>query len=294
MRSHTQIELRHYRYFLALAEELHFRKTAETLHISQPALSKQIHQLEDLLGLKLFDRTNRKVLLTKAGHYLKQELTLHFRQIDDFIKHARLLDQGLEGELRLGFVGSAMQQIIPDLLLTFEKKYPNILVKLTELDNSLQINALLAQRIDIGFVRMDQVPNDLVVQAEYEDTFSLVLPVNHWLDAATFISINQLKEEAFILFDRTYSESYYAKVMHIFEEEGFRPKVSHSTVNASSIYRLVESGLGVSVVPTSLQHGFDLKVKFIELRDIPQRTTLKMVWNKANQNPVLAHFLKQQ
>jgi len=264
------------------------------LHISQPALSKQIKQLEEILGLILFVRHNRKVSLTRAGLYLQQELSQHFKQLDDFVKHAKLLDQGLEGELRLGFMGSAMQQIIPQLLLEFEKNHPNILVKLNELDNHLQIDALLAQQIDIGFVRMDQIPNDLIVQSEFVDTFSLVLPKNHPISASNFLSVSQLKDEAFILFDPTYSESYYAKVMHIFEEVGFRPKVSHSTVNASSIYRLVENGLGISIVPTSLQHGFNLEVKFIELKNIPQRTTLKMLWNKLNQNPVLAHFLEQR
>jgi DNA-binding transcriptional LysR family regulator len=294
MSNHAQIEFRHYRYFLAVAKELHFRKAAEHLHISQPALSKQIKQLEEILGLILFVRHNRKVSLTRAGLYLQQELSQHFKQLDDFVKHAKLLDQGLEGELRLGFVGSAMQQIIPQLLLEFEKNHPNILVKLNELDNHLQIDALLAQQIDIGFVRIDQIPNDLIVQSEFVDTFSLVLPKNHPISASNFLSVSQLKDEAFILFDPTYSESYYAKVMHIFEEVGFRPKVSHSTVNASSIYRLVENGLGISIVPTSLQHGFNLEVKFIELKNIPQRTTLKMLWNKLNQNPVLAHFLEQR
>lgn len=286
-----QIEIRQYKYFLAVAEELHFRKAADVLHISQPALSKQIKQLEESLGLSLFDRHNRKVLLTRAGTYLKAELSQHFKQLDEFVKHAKLLDQGLEGELRLGFVGSAMQELIPQLLLRFEKKHPNILIKLTELENNQQISALLNQEIDVGFVRMDQVPTALQVHAEYEDTFSLVLPENHAINASDFESISQFKEEAFILFDATYSQSYYAKVMQIFESEGFQPKVSHTTVNASSIFRLVENGLGISIVPTALQHGFDMKIKFIELKNIPQKTTLKILWNSGNLNPVVTHFL---
>lgn len=287
----SQIELRHYRYFLVLANELHFRKAAELLHISQPALSKQMKQFEEFLDLTLFERHNRKVVLTTAGKYLQKECSQYFSKLDDFIRHAKLLDQGLEGELHLGFVGSAMQEVIPNLLLKFENSYPNILVKLNELDNNLQMQELLAFRLDVGFVRMDKIPNELEVQAEYEDTFSLVLPKNHVLNSENFHSISQLKDEAFILFDPTYSESYYAKVMHIFEGEGFRPKVSHSTVNASSIFRLVENGLGVSIVPTALQHGFDLAIKFIELKDIAERTTLKMIYHKDNSNPVLGNFL---
>lgn len=287
----NQLELRHYKYFLAVANQLHFRKAAEQLYISQPGLSRQIKQMEDSLGIKLFERNNRKVELTKTGEYLKKELTIHFKHLNDILHHASLLNKGIDGNLKLSYVGSAMQELIPNLLLKFRDTNPNILVNLTEIDNRQQIHALLNQNIDIGFVRMERVPKGLKILPAMEETFSLVLPKNHKINQANFKNIAELKNEHFILFDASYSESYYEKVMQIFDDNGFFPTISHSTVNASSIYRLVENNFGISIVPTSLQHGFDLNIKFIELKKIKQRTALKIVWNTSNSNPALQSFL---
>ncbi len=287
----NHLEFRHYKYFLAVAEDLHFRKAAERLFISQPGLSRQIKQMEDELGIKLFKRHNRKVELTKAGLYLQQELKNNFRQLDDLIHHAKLLNSGINGHLNLGFVGSAMQKVIPNLLMKFRKSDPNITFSLNEIDNNQQVTALIKQEIDLGFVRIERVPKGLEMKPLFKDTFSLVLPKDHPINESNFKSLLQLKEEPFILFDPTYSESYYEKVMQIFDDAGFAPIVSHSTVNAISIYRLVENNFGVSIVPTTLKEGFDLNVKFIELKKIKQQTTLKIIWNNKNTNPILKNFL---
>ncbi len=287
-----QIEFRHFKYFLALAEDLHFRKASERLFISQPGLSKQIKQMEESLGFDLFERHNRKVKLTKAGEFMQKELTDHFAHLKDIIARARLLHAGMEGNLKLGYVGSAMQKAIPDLLLRFGKQYPNVLFNINEMDNNEQIKALLKQEIDLGFVRLERVPKDLNITPLFEDTFSLVLPENHKINSSNFESLLQLKDEAFILFDASYSQSYYEKLMQIFDDACFSPIISHSTVNASSIFRLVESHFGVSIVPSSLSLGYNMKIKFIELAKIPQRTTLKLVWNRVNTNPILHNFLK--
>ena len=288
----NQLEFRHYKYFLAVAKELHFRKAADRLYISQPGLSRQIKQMEDSLGIKLFERNNRKVELTKAGKFLQQELLIHFKQLEDILHHTKLLSDGIDGNLKLGYVGSAMQELIPKLLLRFRDNNPNVLINLTEIDNRQQIQALLNQEIDIGFVRMERVPKGLEIFPAIEETFSLVLPKNHNINESNFKNLSQFKDEQFILFDASYSESYYEKVMQIFDDSGFFPNISHSTVNASSIYRLVENNMGISIVPTSLQYGYNLDIKFIELTNIVQRTTLKMVWNSGNNNPVLGRFIK--
>jgi len=287
----NQLEFRHYKYFLAVAKELHFRRAAEQLYISQPGLSRQIKQMEEVLGIKLFERHNRKVELTKAGQYLQEELIKNFKHLDEIINHSKLLNDGIDGHLKLTYVGSAMQKLIPNLLLKFRETNPNVLIQLTENNNQRQIQALLNQEVDFGFVRMERVPKGLEIFPAMEETFSLVLPENHSINIDNFKNLSQLKDEQFILFDSSYSESYYEKVMQIFDDSGFVPNISHSTVNASSIYRLVENNFGISIVPTSLQYGYQLKIKFIELRDIPQRTTLKIVWNSKNTNPVLRSFI---
>jgi DNA-binding transcriptional LysR family regulator len=286
-----QLEYRHIRYFLAVAEELHFRKAAEKLYISQPGLSRQIKQMEDDLGFKMFERHNRKVQLTAVGKYLQTELSKNLKNLDDIFNHAKLLNDGIDGNLKFGYVGSAMQEVIPKILPEFRKKHPNINFSLNEMDNRTQIDALLNREIDIGFVRLERVPRGLEIQPIFEDTFSLVLPKSHPINASNFNGLYELKNESFILFDRSYSESYFEKVMQIFDYSGFTPLISHNTVNASSIYRLVENNFGVSIVPTSLKLGYDMQIKFIELNQIPQRTTLRIVWNNSNPNPILMNFL---
>ncbi len=287
----NQIEFRHLRYFLAVAEDLHFRKAADKLFISQPGLSKQIKQLEDDLGVKLFERHNRKVELTKTGEYLKEAVAKNLKGLDAILEHAKLLNDGVEGSLKFGYVGSAMQEVIPNLLLKFNQKHPKVGFSLNEMDNNRQIKALLEQEIDLGFVRMNRVPKGIELLPVFEDTFSVVLPNSHRLNESNFKDLSQLKEESFILFDTSYSESYHEVVMQIFDIHNFTPQISHYTVNAGSIFRLVENGFGVAIVPTTLKLGYNMDVKFIELKNIPQRTMLRMVWNRENTNPSLKYIL---
>jgi len=203
----NQTELRHLRYFLAVAEDLHFRKAAERLYISQPGLSRQIKQLEEQIGCPLFERNNRNVALTPAGTYLKVEVAGLLRKLDGVVQHARLLHEGMEGRLNFGYVGSAMQDIIPELFLRFRAERPNIRYGLEALGNREQVARLLTHDIDIGFVRLERLPRELDSKAMFVDTFSLVLPGNHPLNAANFSSVEQLRNEGFILFESAYSQT---------------------------------------------------------------------------------------
>ncbi len=287
----NRIEWRHLRYFLAVAEELHFGRAASKLFISQPGLSRQIKQLEEELDTKLFDRDNKKVNLTIAGDYFRKEVQSLAVQFDRAKLNTKLIGEGGIGRISLSYVGSAMQNVIPKLLLSTRNKFPQIKFGLEELDNAKQIEGLLSQKIDLGFVRLNQVQRDLAIQPVFEDTFSLVLPENHPLTKRKFKSLSQLKEEPFILFEKEYSSFYYDIVMSIFDDAGFSPIISHATVHANTIFRLVENNFGISIVPSSLALGYDLKVKFIELKHIPHRTELSVVWNKKNKNPVMNKVL---
>ena len=288
----NQIEHRHLRYFLAVAEELHFRKAAEKLFISQPGLSRQIKQMEQDLGVTLFERNNRRVALTKTGDYLQKELQINLKNLEDILAHSKLIHHGKEGHLTLGFVGSAMLQIIPAILKQFNSKFPKVMFKLEEMDNQKQIEGLLSQEIDVGFVRLERVPRSLEIHTVLKETFCLVLPKNHPVNKRDFKNLSQFKDSPFILFDPEYSASYYEKVMQIFDGCGFAPIISHNTIHASSIYKLVENNLGVSIVPKSLQFGYDMNVKFIELDAIPQRAFLSIAWSKNNRNPMLQNILQ--
>ena len=286
-----QLELRHFVYFLAVAEELHFRKAAEKLFISQPGLSRQIKQMEAILEVKLFQRSKKMVRLTAAGTYLKGEVEFILNHLALAQKQLKLIDQGNFGEIRIGFLGSAMQNVIPELLLRLKSQFPDIKTSLEELSNKAQISALLSDRLDIGFVRLARVPKGLKRKEVFTDTFSLVLPKKHPLNASNFKGMESLAKEEFILFSQDYSPLYYDTVMSICEDGGFSPKVSHKSVHAQTIFKLVENNLGIAIVPTSLQYGFQMNVKFIALKNISQRAILSVVWKEDNRNPALNHCI---
>jgi len=287
----TQIELRHLTYFLAVAEELHFRKAAEKLFISQPGLSRQIKQMEELLQAKLFLRNNKKVELTPAGHYLKDKAADIFRQLKETQRELQLIGDGDTGELRIGFLGSAMQNVIPKLLVAVKDKYPKIKTALEERSNLEQVNAVLNNELDIGFVRLDRVPNDLNMQTVFEDTFSLVLPESYPMLTREYNGMARFSEDDFILFSQEYSPFYYDTIMSICANAGFKPRVSHKSVHAHTIFKLVENKLGIAIIPTALQAGFQMRIKFVELKDVKQRAVLSVIWKKENANPVLKNCL---
>ncbi|KQC30156.1 LysR family transcriptional regulator [Flagellimonas eckloniae] len=287
-----QIELRHFIYFLAVAEELHYRKAAEKLYISQPGLSTQIKQMEGILQTQLFIRDKKKVRLTPAGEFLKGEVEFILNHLEQTKKQLKLIGEGHLGEVRIGFLGSAMQNVIPNLLLDLKEKFPLIHTSLEELSNRAQMRAILSDKLDLGFVRLSRVPKGLKLKPVFEDTFSLVLPEDHLITINNFKRMSQVSEDDFILFSQDYSPQYYDTVLSICEDAGFTPNVSHKSVHAQTVFKLVENKLGIAIVPTALQYGFQMKVKFIELKKIKQRAILSMVWKEDNRNPALRNCME--
>jgi DNA-binding transcriptional LysR family regulator len=288
----NQIEFRHLKYFQTVAKELHFRKAAEKLFITQPALSRQIQQLEEYVGVDLFKRDKRNVSLTKAGEYLLKESQFLFDHLGFIKDNIRHIAKGDEGEIRIGFVGSAMQSVIPSLLKKINKDSPGIHFVLTELTNQDQVDKIRNDQLDLGFIRTMRLPEGLNKLDVFEETFCLVLPKSHSISSKNFKDISDLKEEDFILFSSQYSHGYYDKIMSIFEDQGFTPKVAHESVHANTIFRLVENELGIGIVPSSLKQGFDLNIKFIDLKKIPQRTTLSAIWKEESRNPILEKVIR--
>ncbi len=287
----NQIEFRHLRYFMIVAEELHFRKASERLFITQPGLSRQIKQLENELGTQLFTRNKRQVELTDAGRYLYGESSNLINQLESIKKSIKLIDKGEEGELNIGFVGSAMQAVIPHLLLKLKDQFPKIHTSLEEMSNEDQLFAIAHNKLDIGFIRAKRTPDGIASRQIFKDNFSIVVPKSHRVNQENFKGLRQFSQEDFILFSSGYSQNYYNKVMGIFDDHGFNPKISHKSVHANTIFRLVENGLGVAIVPTSLQHGYDLNIKFIELKKVKQVTYLSLVWKEGTTNTLVKKFV---
>lgn len=285
------MELRHLSYFQAVAEELNYRKAAERLFISQPGLSRQIKQLEEELGVQLFERDKKHVELTAAGAYLKGEVDFVLNHLDTTKQQLSEIAAGQEGELRIGFLGSASNQVLPDLLRKLNANFPKITTSLEELSNQTQVEMIQKDKLDLGFVRLASVPEDLELKSIYRDTFSLVVPASHPIQSKDFKSVGQFAGESFILFSSDYSNYYYEQILGICRDAGFMPKIKHKSVHALTIFRLVENGLGVAIVPSSLKEGYDLNVRFMEIPGISQFTELSVIWKPENRNPVLRKVL---
>ena len=288
----NQIELRHLHYFKVLAEELHYRKAAEKLYISQSALSQQIKQLENLLELSLFDRINKRVVLNDAGQLFYKDAIQVIHKMQTALNNLKLLKKGNTGQIGISFVASAMQSILPGLLKKFNSDCPNIKFYLEELTNKEQLAALQKGDIDLGFMRSNQVGQNMMIKSVFKENFTLVLPKAHPMTAAKFNHVGELKDEHFILFPNDQSQLYYQQIINLCADQGFTPNITHRSIHAPTIFKLVENGMGLSIIPKSLATTENPNIKFIELKDIPQQTELYAVWNKLNDNSALPYFLE--
>ena len=290
--SSNQITLRQINYFLAVAQFLHYRQAAESLYITQPGLSRQIQLLEESLGLLLFERHNRQVKLTRAGAYFAERWRTWQNELNHILEQGRMIHEGTAGTLSFGYVASAMQNVLPDLLVNIREMLPAVSFDLKEMTNQAQIESLLNDEIDLAFIRSDRVPHELIIKPYHEDTFSGVFPSDHPMNAQTFHSLDQLRDEHFILFEPSYSTYYYQTIMSLFEETDFSPRISHTSVHASTIFRLVEKGFGISIVPSSLQLGYAMDVKFLSLEAYRSRAVIFLARRRNIDHPVLSHLIE--
>jgi len=288
----NQLEIRHIRYFIVLAETLHFRKAAAKLFISQSALSQQISLLETILGVKLFDRTNRKVVLNTSGALFLEESRFILNQLNNAMYRWQQGLNGANGQLKIGFVGSSMKHYLPPIIKQFTNGYPKVGLALEELTNSDQLKALEEGRIDIGFVRSNQVSSEMNLKSVYKENFSLVLPENHPINESNFTNLGQCANEPFILYPNESSPMYFQQILNLCSEHNFSPIISHRAIHGTTIFKLVENGMGLSIIPDSLRDEHNYKIRFIALKNTTIKTELFVVWKKDFKNPVLKTFLK--
>lgn len=286
------MELRQLKYFITLAHELHFNRAAEKLFIVQPALTKQIKDLEEELGVLLFERTKRSVKLTPAGEFFKNRIENIIQQLEEAKNHVRWVEDGSKGELRIGYVGSCIHTFLPDLLSSLHEKYPHVQTYLNEMTSNSQLSAIQKGELDIAFLRNPPSDRNFGKKLVFSETFSLVLPKNHSVSEENFKNIAQFSDENFILPTRTDGELYYQVQTSICEDAGFSPKIAHETVHGHTVLKLVDHHLGITFLPTSFKEVTNANVKFIELKNISQRAEITALWNLSNPNPSLRRFLE--
>ncbi|HEY3740507.1 MAG TPA: LysR substrate-binding domain-containing protein [Bryobacteraceae bacterium] len=245
-----QIELRHLRYFLAVADTLHFSKAAERLGIAQPPLSQQIKRLEQLLGHRLFDRSTRGVKLTLAGQLLAERARSTLDKVQDDLAQVRRLGRGEEGTLTVGFSGSVMFTALPDAIESYRRRYPKVELRLRELSTAVQIASLLDGTLDLAFLRDGDPSPGVEMRTLLEERFVAVLPRKHSLAGTRrALRVRDLRAEPFVLFARRHGPLAFDRTIACCEKEGFRPNIVQDAPQWATLVRLVAAGLGVSLAP---------------------------------------------
>lgn len=286
------IELRHLRYFVAVAEELHFGRAAERLHIAQPPLSQQIRQLEEQLGFELFHRTKRSVKLTEAGRIFLDECRLVFRQFDQAIRAGQQASRGEIGKLAIGFVSSAAYSVLPPILNQFRNRFPNVDLTLRELTTDQQVQWLQDQRIDIGFVRPPVEDAKFEWVTILQEPFVVALPVGHSLTQHPEISLRSLSSESFILFPRPLAPGLYDQIISLCQHAGFSPNIVQEAIQMQTIVSLVAAQMGVAIVPQSIQNLQRTGVVYQPLDAPTPKAAIALAWRHQDPSPTVQQFLE--
>ena len=287
------MELRHLRYFIAVAEELHFTKAAERLHIAQPPLSQQIQQLEAELKVKLFHRqTKRQVQLTEAGKVFLQEAYQLLVQLETAVALTQRIGRGQTGRLRIGFTSLVIYDLLPLILQEFHAQFQEVELVLRELTTSQQEQALRDSLIDVGFAHPPLEDDTLSYKCIHKQTLVVALPSTHSLAQQKQISVRSLLNEPLIVFPRYLAPGLYDQIMSLFGQENCQPNITQSAIQMQTIIALVSARMGVAIVPSSLQN---LQRPGVAYRPIVEQVPVietAVIWQPESLTRILENFLQ--
>lgn len=288
------MELRHLRYFVAVAEELHFGRAAERLHMAQQPLSRQIRNLESEIGVVLFHRTKRTVRLTEAGQAFWKEAQKTLEQAERAIAIAQQIDRGEAGHLQIGFTGPVLNSVLPMVIRQFKSRYPDIQLDLKRLSTEEQVLALHNQDVDVGLLHPPIDAPALVLEVIYREPLMAAIPDSHPLaqDATIPISVKVLAHEPFILFPREIGPHLYDSIISFCQSAGFSPTVIQEAFPQQTILGLVASGLGVSLIHASADRIRQRGVVMRSLIEATPQLESAIAWSANTTNPAVFKFLE--
>jgi DNA-binding transcriptional LysR family regulator len=291
------MELRHLRYFIAVAEELHFGRAAKRLHMAQPPLSQQIRALELELGVTLLARTQRSVRLTEPGRLFLAEARRTVAQAEHAMMVARRAGRGEGGRLRVGFLSTAMYGRLPAIIRAFTAEHPHVVLELHELTTLAQGDALQAGTVDAAFLRLDDAglaahrAKGLALEAAWREPYVVAVPAGHPLAAAASIRAGDLRDAGFVLFPRSASPPVHDHITQLCRQAGFEPRIVQEAAVMPTLLAYVAAGIGVTIAPASLA-GLALEgVAFRPLAEPGFDTQMAIVWRPEDGSPVLAAFV---
>ena len=287
------MELRHLRYFTAVARHLNYSEASRRLHVAQPAISQTILDLEDELGIKLLLRTKRSVQLTAGGTAFLREAEEILRRADEARRLAQRAARGEVGSLGIGFFGTAAAPFLPSLVQSYRRQFPDVELQLYELNPDQQLAAFDDGRIQLGFTR--PLPPDRRAEFEeevvYIDHLAVALSETHLLASQKVVQLKRLAGEPFVQFHRRGAPGLFDEVIGCCRRAGFSPRIVNEPNFMATVMTLVESGLGVSLIPRCVR---SLNRVHIAVRPISPKSApipLCVVWRKSEQDPAVAAFL---
>jgi len=286
------MELRHLRYFIAVAEQLHFRHAAELVHVAQPALSQQIRQLEEEIGVTLFERSRHKVRLTPAGKAFYEYAQRILKQADQAVTEARKVESGDAGMIRIGYVSTAAIRVLPDAIKKLQRQVPAAEVELSELAAGEQIDRLYREQLDIGFVHAKLSQDILKTRVVARDRLIAAVPGACSLARCRRVDVKDLASWPAIMPAGHAISGFYEHVRLAYQMAGVRPERVHYTRLLQTGLLLVAAGVGVSLVPESFQAIHVRGVVYKRLRVEPPVSELVAAWRRDNDSPLLNRFVQ--
>jgi DNA-binding transcriptional LysR family regulator len=285
------VELRHLRYFVAVAEELHFGRAAQRLHISQPPLSLQIRQLEEEIGVDLFNR-KRRVELTPAGREFLDHARGVLQQVNQGVRSAQRVHRGESGELSVGFMSSMAYTYLPWLLRIFRERFPDVQLVLDEQDTWTQFRALRDRRINVGIVRGPVDEPSLTGVTVLSEPLVVALPSDHRYAKARSLSITRLANDPLIMFPRRIGGPLNELVLGLCQRAGFTPRISQEAIQLHVVVSLVSARIGIAIVPASTQLLPLEGVVFRPLGERSARIEIAVAFRSGDPSPVVREFLE--
>lgn len=287
------MELRHLKYFVAVAEELNFRRAAEVVHVAQPALSQQIKHLEDELGVALFVRSRHKVALTAAGKTFYASAQMILQEARQAVADARAVEQGEAGRITLGFVSSAAISALPSLLAFIRSQLPRAEVELKELAAGEQIDALYHDKLDLGLFHAQLEDTAFETAVVSRERLIVALPSVNRFARSKQIDLREVASETVIIPARHATLGYFECARSAFQVAGVLPERFYHTSLLQTSLLLVGAGLGISLVPESFQR---IKVQGVVYRPLATASPaidLLAAWRRDNTSPLLARIAKE-
>lgn len=273
-------ELRHFRYFIAVAEQLHFGRAAAVLHITQPPLSRAIQELEEMVGTTLLARTKRRVELTQEGAWFLDEARRLVSQVDALVQEAGRMGSGETGTLRIGFVSLADYGVLPPLLRAFKASRPGVTLLLRETLSPDQAAALAVADLDLGLL-LPPVAGDLDHIVVQRERFFAALPARHKLArAGRRVAVADLAHEPFIMVPRAIAPALHDGILSLATAAGFSPRVAQEAIQMQTVVSLVSSGMGVALVPASVGNLGRRGVVYRGLRDAHATLDVWLAWRR--------------